>query len=40
MFNVELKKEALRIHEETLARYNNSYEKMNVKTCIMCADRP
>ena len=28
MFNVELKKEALRIHEETLARYNNSYEKM------------
>lgn len=28
MFNVELKKEALRIHEETLVRYNNSYEKM------------
>lgn len=28
MFNVELKKEALRIHEEILARYNNSYEKM------------
>ena len=28
MFNVELKKEALRIHDETLARYNNSYEKM------------
>ena len=28
MFNVELKKEALRIYEETLARYNNSYEKM------------
>ncbi len=28
MFNVELKKETLRIHEETLARYNNSYEKM------------
>lgn len=28
MFNVELKKEALRIHEETLARYNDSYEKM------------
>lgn len=28
MFNVELKKEALRIHEETLARYNNLYEKM------------
>ena len=28
MFNVELKKEALRIHEETLSRYNNSYEKM------------
>lgn len=28
MFNVELKKEALRIHEEALVRYNNSYEKM------------
>lgn len=28
MVNVELKKEALRIHEETLVRYNNSYEKM------------
>ena len=28
MFNVELKKEALRIHEETLVRYNNSYEKI------------
>lgn len=28
MFNSSLKKEALRIHEETLKRYNLSYEKM------------
>lgn len=28
MFNSNLKKEALRIHEETLKRYNNSYEIM------------
>ncbi len=28
MFNITLKKEALRIHEETLRRYNASYEKM------------
>lgn len=28
MFNNSLKKEALRIHEETLTRYNNSYELM------------
>lgn len=28
MFNSSLKKEALRIHEETLQRYNASYEKM------------
>lgn len=29
MFNNSLKKEALRIHEETLNRYNKSYEEMN-----------
>lgn len=28
MFNSTLKKEALRIHEETVNRYNESYEKM------------
>ncbi len=28
MFNTALRKEALRIHEETLRRYNASYEKM------------
>lgn len=28
MFNTTLKKEALRIHDETLKRYNASYEKM------------
>lgn len=32
MFNSSLKKEALRIHEETLSRYNKSYEKMG-KAC-------
>lgn len=32
MFNNSLKKEALRIHEETLTRYNNSYEQMG-KSC-------
>ena len=32
MFNSSLKKEALRIHEETLNRYNNSYEEMG-KSC-------
>lgn len=32
MFNSSLKKEALRIHEETLQRYNSSYEVMG-KTC-------
>ncbi len=32
MFNSTLKKEALRIHEETLQRYNSSYEKMG-KAC-------
>lgn len=32
MFNSSLKKEALRIHEETLKRYNNSYEAMG-KSC-------
>lgn len=30
MFNSTLKKEALRIHDETLNRYNASYEKMGV----------
>lgn len=29
MFNNSLKKEALRIHEDTLKRYNASYEKMS-----------
>ena len=28
MFNSNLKNEALRIHEEALRRYNNSYEIM------------
>lgn len=32
MFNNSLKKEALRIHEETLTRYNKSYEEMG-KSC-------
>lgn len=32
MFNSSLKKEALRIHEETLNGYNESYEKMG-KSC-------
>ena len=32
MFNNSLKKEALRIHEETLTRYNKSYEEMR-KSC-------
>lgn len=32
MFNNRLKKEALRIHEETLTRYNKSYEEMG-KSC-------
>ena len=32
MFNSSLKKEALKIHEETLQRYNNSYEAMG-KSC-------
>ena len=32
MFNSNLKKEALKIHEETLNRYNQSYEKMQ-KSC-------
>lgn len=32
MFNNSLKKEALRIHEETLTKYNNSYEQMG-KSC-------
>lgn len=32
MFNSSLKKEALRIHEETLNGYNGSYEKMG-KSC-------
>lgn len=32
MFNSGLKKETLRIHEETLKRYDNSYEKME-KSC-------
>lgn len=32
MFNISLKKEALRIHEEILNRYNNSYEEMR-KSC-------
>lgn len=32
MFNSSLKKEALRIHEETLQRYNNSYAAMG-KSC-------
>ena len=32
MFNNRLKKEALRIHEETLTRYNKSYEEMR-KSC-------
>lgn len=32
MFNSSLKKEALRIHEETLDKYNKSFEKMG-KSC-------
>ena len=32
MFNVELKKETLRIHEKTLQRYNSSYDGMK-RTC-------
>lgn len=32
MFNNNLRKEALRIHEKTLTRYNNSYEQMG-KSC-------
>lgn len=32
MFNVELKKETLRIHEKTLQKYNSSYDGMK-STC-------
>lgn len=37
MFNSNLKKEALRIHKETLQRYNSSYEAMG-KSCEQLYD--
>lgn len=39
MFNITLSKEALRIHDETLRRYNASYEKMGFACEILYAVR-